>query len=178
MNKDLRVGMNGQNRPTMQAIWRCATELQPFVTIFLDVQDRLGLPSRYMDEREYIKIKADIEADCQRKLEALETVWSLYKGKPSADVTNRLPPSSLTAVVRQAMPSLGEKFSIWEIQKQMEKLFPAIHYKKNSLSGTLTRMHQRKEIEIVRKGEGTAPAVYKRGTSFHLPPVEESDKEP
>ena len=178
MNRDLRVGMSGQNRPTLQAILRSATELQPFVTIFLDVQDKLELLSRSMDERAYRKIKADIEADCQRKLQALETVWELYKGKPSPEAANKLPPSSLTAVVRQAIPGLGEEFSIWEIQKQMEKLFPAIQYKKNSLSGTLTRMHHRREIEIVRKGEGTVPTVYKVGSLFPRHTAEENEKEP
>lgn len=170
MNRHLRVGMGNTKEPTIRALWRCAGELQSYSKIFLDLQYKTVLQSHCMDEQEYGKIKEDLEADYKRKLEALELLWSALRDKapeavPKAE-TKALPSQSLTAIIRQALPNLKEEFSIWEIKQEIEKMYPALkgQYKKNSLSGTLTRMKDRGEIIVVQAGEGTAPSIYRRGS--------------
>jgi hypothetical protein len=145
-------------------------ELQGYVTIIpLDKCDVAGLKSRIMDEKEYKRIRQDITDNCQRQLDALEVIWSLEQQRAAAGSveyprpsSRQLPAQSMTALVRLVLPKLGDTFSIWEIQQEIEKLYPGANYKTNSLSGTLTRMHQREEILIEKKGEGTAPTIYRR----------------
>jgi hypothetical protein len=173
VNRRLRVGMGTSNRPTLQALFRCADELQRYVLIIpLDMQSNAELSSRIMDEKEYKRIRQDIEDAYRRQLEALDMVWAFEQHKniagvvgPAEPSSRLLPAQSMTALVREVLPKLGERFSIWEIQKEIDKMYPGAQFKTNSLSGTLTRMHQRKEILIVKKGEGTAPTIYKRNTS-------------
>jgi hypothetical protein len=116
-----------------------------------------------MDERVYEQIKKDLAAEYRKKLEALDIIWASYRDKaknPTLELDVR---ASITDLVRQVLPKLGEEFSIWDIKKAIEKTFPEAKgtFRKNSLSGTLTRMQQRGEIEIVRKGSGTLPTTYR-----------------
>jgi len=155
------MGRYGQ--VTMQALWRCAEALQIYLNKPLDMQSNAKLESIGMDEREYRKIKEDLQADYKRKLEALELLWSGLRDKPT-DKPELRPAQSMTDIVRQALPNLGEQFSIFEVRKEIERMFPALKgaYRTTSLSSTLTRMHQRHEIEVIREGKGTAPTIYRR----------------
>jgi hypothetical protein len=161
--------MGKTKETTMRALWRCTGELQSYTKISLDLQGNAVLQSLGMNEQEYMKIKEDLEADYKRKLEALELLWSALRGNASApapkDENKTLPSQSLTDIIRQALPKLKEEFSIWEIKQEIERMYPAMkgQYKKNSLSGTLTRMKDRGEITVVQAGEGTAPSIYRRG---------------
>ena len=167
MDRYLRVGMRGSSQLTLQGLWRCVITLSPSLQNLLDSEELAEVKCKFaMDEEQYRKLKQDLENDYKRKLEALDLLYSALGGKSAPADMQGLRPQSMTQLVRQALPNLGETFSIWEIGAEVERQYPALKgkYKVSSLSATLSRMSKRGEIVVVQKGEGPAPTIYKKGS--------------
>lgn len=153
-------------------VWRATSELQHYLKNPLDVQHSAALECGCMDEREYRKIKEDLIAEHKRRLEALETIWAIYKPKVKSATPEIDAKPSIPDLVRAVLLSdmIGETFTIWDVRKTIEKRFPESkgNFRKNSLSGTLTRMAQRKEIAIAKHGSGTQASTFRRANDSRL----------
>ena len=82
--------MSLQPKPTatMRHIFRAQRELQSYLKKPIDLQSIAELHSIPMDQREYDRIKRDIareleeaQAKCQKRLDSLEVIWELERGK-------------------------------------------------------------------------------------------------
>lgn len=131
-----------------------------------------------MDEREYLAAKEHIEAECReiveaaqanrtKKLEALESTWSLFQDiakKKGTAITAETRPV-LSDLVRAVLPTLGDQFKKYHVLKAIESKFPESKgtFLVSTLGGTLTRMRKRGELEIAERGSGPDGFVYRRG---------------
>jgi len=148
-----------RTRRAWQPIFRALAMLPEYPKKKLDMQHCIMLSCRSMDEREYKKLKEEALAEYTRKLAAIETVWEM-SSKDAAIV----PMISIADAMREAIEKIAEPFHLWQVRQQIESDHPEMkgRVKVNTISGHLTRMHKRGELEIVRKGYGTQPSSYKK----------------
>ncbi len=115
-----------------------------------------------MNQRQYDRMKADIEADCRRKLEALELVWQMAN-KNATPNPARSGKGALLAAVRAVVQVTTGEFSARDIQNRIRLNNPSFAaVKRASVSSTLKRLHASQEIERVTEGSGKRGATYKR----------------
>lgn len=125
----------------------------------LDMQYCFMLGCSSMDEKEYRRMLEELKRDYEKKVQALNTVWQMYQTKGETT-----PTASVADLMREAIDKLEEPFHLWQVRNQIEADHPEAKgkIKTNTLSGHLTRMHKRGELEIVKKGYGTQPSSYKK----------------
>ena len=126
-----------------------------------------------MNYREYQRLKADAEAEFRRKLEAIETVWKLSGGIAAAPSTNGakanesgITKGSLQQAVRDACRLLVGEFTHRDVYNRITATDPVfadkIKDKMPSLSGTLKRLADEKELILVEAGSGKRASKYRR----------------
>jgi hypothetical protein len=126
-----------------------------------------------MNYREYQRLKAEAEAEYRRKIEAIETVWKLSGGASPIPSTNGSRPNengitrgSLQEAVRHAYKLLSGEFTHRDVYNQIvasDPIFAAkIKCKMPSLSGTLKRLADDKELVLVEAGSGKRASKYRR----------------
>jgi hypothetical protein len=114
-----------------------------------------------MRERDYLRLKRQIEADCCQKLEALELVWQVARtGRPAK------PPRTAIQQLVQAFLSAwtGDEFSLDEVFKYIRQTAPNLVVNRTSISGALRRLAINGELEMVFQGKGNKPSRYRRTT--------------
>lgn len=132
--------------------------------------------SKRMNEREYLAAKehlaaglAEAQADYQKKLDALESTWTLLqdlaktRGVPLTTESRPV----ISDLIRAVLPTMGDQFQKHQILAAIEKKFPESKgtFRLSSVSGTITRMCKRGELLIAERGRGPDGFVYRRGKS-------------
>jgi hypothetical protein len=128
-----------------------------------------------MNIREYQKLKQEAQAEYRRKIEAIEMVWKLSGGSsasgtvsnptanPNQDSITR---GSLQQSVRIATKLLPGAFTARDVYNQIVITDPPfaekIKSRMGSLSGTLKRLSDEKELVLIEVGSGKRPSKYKR----------------
>lgn len=142
-----------------KGLFRALSTLPDYDKKELDMQHCFMLGCSSMDEKEYRQMLEELKRDYEKKVDALNTVWEMYKNKGEAAQT-----ISVADLMREAIDKLEEPFHLWQVRNQIEADHPEAKgkVKTNTLSGHLTRMHKRGELEIVKKGYGTQPSSYKK----------------
>jgi len=126
-----------------------------------------------MNEREYLRLKADAETEYRRKLEAIETVWRMSGGeyskgwKPTPSLNgDGLAKGTLQEAARAAIRLLSGDFTLRDVFTAIAKNDPILagklEDKMPSLSGALKRMADEKELVLVEAGKGKRPSKYRR----------------
>lgn len=131
-----------------------------------------------MKEREYLKKRAELQEECQRKLEALDLVWAMFNTGPTPSTSKALSighsdPSTPDAdwpfsiskrdAVREALTTLSvPSFTAREIRATLTATNPDLSEKitDNQLSSIVSRLADMGEITVLRKKIGRSPAVY------------------
>lgn len=139
-----------------------------------------------MKEKDYLRLKAKIEADYRKNLEALERIWSMVRGVPPAGHTTPEPstysttaeteshpatmePSpaietraaqGLAKCVRDFVSTKSDAFTIIDVEKDVISHIPGV--RRVSISTALKRLERRGGIIIVEKGSGRRPSRYRR----------------
>jgi hypothetical protein len=144
--------------------------------IILDCKTALGHTSKRMNEREYLKLKTEFaakrnaridaaEADFKREMDALEIVRAACQDGEKRHELSEITQSRMviTDLVKAVLPDLGDEFTSFDIERAIEKKFPEAKgtYKRNSLSGTISRLTKRQVIEVVKKGSGPEGNIYR-----------------
>jgi hypothetical protein len=113
-----------------------------------------------MHEREYKRLRATIEADYRKKLEALDLIYGMAarNGAPSASAPVR---GELAQVVASAIQQVKGDFNVRDIEQTLKVAEPGLVVKRASLSNTLKRFVG-SEIELVEKGTGKRASRYRR----------------
>jgi|SRR6267142_1693121 len=112
-----------------------------------------------MKERDYLRLKRQIEADCRQKLDALELVWQMARsGRPA-----KPPRTAVQQLVRAFLNDWsGSEFSLDEVFKYIRQTAPNLVVNRTSLSGALRRLAINGELEVVFQGKGNKPSRYRR----------------
>jgi hypothetical protein len=114
-----------------------------------------------MREREYLRLKRQIEAEYRQKMEALELVWKMsgkVAGRPE-----RIPRVALQQLVRAFLDEAhDDEFTVDEVFKYVRLQTPGVVLNRASLSGVLQRFVRNGELELVSRGKGSKPSQYRR----------------
>ena len=119
-----------------------------------------------MDYAQYKKLKEEIDADYQKKKDALEMLWSMYQ-KPNgassspSESYSRGSGASVSDAIRKVLSGLEGDFTVDDIQQGLTD-----HGIKGvarlSITNTLHRLWRRKEIDLVKKGQGRTASIYRK----------------
>ena len=130
-----------------------------------------------MHEREYAKLRKQIEAEYRRKLDALDIVYEL-SGGPANGV-----PSTGTAIgkgvlakaVRAAVDRQPDSFTVRDIENRIIEMRPELRKSINrtSISSALKRLAKDSHIVTRKVGRGKRATVYSGQTDLLVPGTEE-----
>ena len=114
-----------------------------------------------MREREYLRLKRQIEAEYRQRLEALELVWKMsgkVGGRPE-----RLARVALQQFVRAFFAeAYDDEFTVDDVFRYVRQQTPGVVLNRASLSGILQRFVRNGELELVSRGKGSKPSRYRR----------------
>jgi len=115
-----------------------------------------------MNEREYDRLRNEIEAEYHKKIEALELIWRMSNKAPTGLMTNGR--GALLGAVRDAVNQLYATFTIRDVEKVIKQQNAVVgsHVRRASLSNTLKRLVEDGLLELVEKGQGKRPSSYRR----------------
>lgn len=119
-----------------------------------------------MKEREYRKLRNEIEAEYHKKIEALDLVWKMSCGETAANgaAGQVFGKGTLLKAVRQALEGLRGDFVLKDVVERIRvnnSSFAAT-LKRASLSSTLKRLAKSHEIEVVEPGKGKRASTYRK----------------
>jgi hypothetical protein len=119
-----------------------------------------------MNERDYRRLRAQVEREYQQKLDALELVWNMAQGqKEPATRIRSASKGSLLAGIRDAVAAADNSFTLRDIERWLHNNRPElIATKRASISSTLKRLVGDK-VEVVELGSGKRATVYRRSES-------------
>jgi hypothetical protein len=115
-----------------------------------------------MKQREYETLKAQIKAECQTKLDALELVWKISaKAVPSdSPITGR---GAVRQAVKSAAAIVHGPFTTADIERHIKETNSPLgaRIKRASISNTLKKLVNEKIIEVVEQGTGRQGSTYR-----------------
>lgn len=117
-----------------------------------------------MTEREYRRLRAQIQRKYEDDLAALDRVWKLSQSDRSTQGgrAGRMSKGAVLGGVREAVRAMSGTFTLRDIEAWVRSNKPELSATaRTTISGTLKRMVGR-EIEVVREGAGKRPTSYKK----------------
>jgi hypothetical protein len=121
-----------------------------------------------MKEREYLRLKRQIEDDCRQKLNALELVWRMAQESGNNDpvAPDGIKRGDLQNAILRAIGMFSTDFTAEQMLAKIRVSDPEIggKAKASSVSSALKRMDGN-EIETVIRGLGRKPSVYRVRTA-------------
>lgn len=124
-----------------------------------------------MNEREYNRLRSEIEGEYRRKLDALDLVWKMANssrsGTQAAQAVNGVVgKGKLLRAVRHALTDLHGDFTLRDVESQIRTVNPtlAATIKRPSLSSALKRLAKEGAIVLVSVGTGKKPSTYRMGS--------------
>lgn len=116
-----------------------------------------------MDYAQYKKLREEIEEDYKKKKDALETLWSMYQ-KPAgvglAEDGGCSSDASISDGIRKVLSGISGNFSADDIQQGL-KDHNINGIERLTITNTLHRFWRRKEIALVKKGQGRRASTYR-----------------
>lgn len=133
---------------------------------------------RAMKEREYFRARDAIRRDCEEKLRALDTTWTVMNSSPPPKqpptTTRRRSPTdngqSLAAALVEVINGMPTEFNTVDVHDILRKLRPDFSGSRSTVTHTLKRLADGNSppIEIVESGKG------KRATRYRKLPIPEA----
>lgn len=138
-------------------------------------------------ENDRKKRHADVDEDCNKKAAAIATVQTLLAGRDTINSPHILnsaetcPPGRMpTPSEKSSPPTLNdwpglrksvrdfvsrnpERFTLDDVVAEFSAVYPNIPVKRIAVSQELWRINHKKEIQIIRRGSGRTPHIYKKG---------------
>jgi hypothetical protein len=117
-----------------------------------------------MQEREYLRLKREIQERCRKDLESLERVWqlSMETGGAKLDSSDGIKRGDLQNAIIRAIGQFTGNFTAEDMHQKIKETDPEIgaKAKPTSVSSALMRMDGN-EIEVIERGVGRKRSVYK-----------------
>lgn len=117
-----------------------------------------------MNDREYQRLKRQIEAEYHQKLDALEMVFRMSTNARRNGVEARISGPRrgvLLSVVRGVLPDIRGEFTQHSVIEKLHENNPEIEIKRASMSATLRKLADDGEIELLQLGSGKRPSRYR-----------------
>jgi len=114
-----------------------------------------------MKEREYLRLKRQIEDECRQKLNALDLVWQMASDNGNKEPDSGIKRGDLQHAILRAIAMFSHDFTAEQVLAKIRANDPEIgeKAKASSVSSALKRMNGN-EIETVIRGLGRKPSVY------------------
>jgi hypothetical protein len=113
-----------------------------------------------MNDREYDRLKKQIEEEYRTNLDALERIWKMSKKQSGTSPSNGKRGSLLIAA-RQAATEKHGTFNLRDIEESIKRHHPDLTVRRPSLSSTLLRLVEDGDLEVVEKGIGRKGSIYR-----------------
>lgn len=114
-----------------------------------------------MNDREYDRLKKQIEEEYRANLDALERIWRMSKKQNSAAAASNGKRGSLLVAARQAITQRHGTFNLRDIEEAIKRNNPDLTIRRPSLSSTLLRLVEDGEVEVVERGIGRKASTYR-----------------
>jgi predicted transcriptional regulator len=126
-----------------------------------------------MKQRDYERLRREIEERYKGDLAALERIWQMAQGMDSnaaVEVAPRI--EGLTEAVRAILPDLNEPFNLRSVIARLndnpdQQIVEAARNRPSSISTVLKRIEKAGEIRLIEKGSGKRASSYGRGNLAH-----------
>jgi hypothetical protein len=114
-----------------------------------------------MQEREYLRLRREIEERYREDLASLERIWELARGPENAG-SDGIKRGDLQNAIIRALSQFTSDFTAEQMHAKIKITDPEIgeKAKASSVSSSLNRMDGN-EIEVVVRGVGRKPSVYR-----------------
>jgi hypothetical protein len=118
-----------------------------------------------MQEREYLRLRREIQERCRRDLESLDRVWQLSMesgGAKKEETGDGIKRGDLQNAIIRTVGQFEGTFTAEDMHQKIKETEPEIgtKAKATSVSSALNRMDGN-EIEVVERGVGRKRSVYK-----------------
>lgn len=115
-----------------------------------------------MDYAQYKKLKEEIEAEYQKKKDALEMVWRMCQKQNGSNASGGDSSELSTSdVIRRVIEGLANDFTATDIQQGL-KDHNVKGIQRLTITNTIHRLCRRGELEVVKKGQGRMAGVYRK----------------
>lgn len=117
-----------------------------------------------MNDREYRRLKHQIEAEYQQKIHALEMVWTMANRARRNETgvrSDRPRKGALLALVRNVLPQMRGEFTQHTVLEKLRENNQTMDIKRASMSATLRKLSDDGEIELLELGSGKRPSRYR-----------------
>lgn len=100
-----------------------------------------------------------VEAEFQETVKSVELIRRLAAEDPMPDPT----PATLKESARKVVGGLvGREFTVLTVAEILRARYPDLQFENPTLSGTLARLAEEGEAEVLLLGAGRRPTVYRR----------------
>lgn len=127
---------------------------------------------------EQAKLKRDaarraVEAEFQETVKSVELIRRLASEAPLPDPM----PGTLKESARKVVRGLvGREFTVLTVAEILRARYPNLEFENPTLSGTLARLAEEGEAEVVTLGAGRRPTVYRRSEASKAEPEEKPEE--
>ena len=117
-----------------------------------------------MTEREYNKLKQQLQDDYDKKLQAIETVWLMSNSQAGNGTGKRVTKGELVRAVESVLENLPQQFTIADLERHLRDTNPALAEatQRSSMSGCLRRLAEDEKIVVREVGKGKRPTLYEK----------------
>lgn len=117
-----------------------------------------------MTEREYNKLKQQLEDDYREKLQAVETVWVMSNSLAGNGTGKRVTKGELVHAVESALENLPQQFTVADLERHLLDTNPELAKatQRSSMSGCLRRLSEDGAIAIAEAGKGKRATRYEK----------------
>lgn len=134
-----------------------------------------------MTRAEYDLLRGRIEDACRRNLEALDRVWALVRDQ-AGQAPARPAPARLDVLseVHAVLPGLARQFTVRDVMRTILGRNPTLasSLKQTSVTASLTRLAERGEILLVRRGSGKRASLFEQAEKAPATPATEEVSAP
>jgi len=126
-----------------------------------------------MKRRDYLRKRAELDAEYKQRIEALEIVWRMFNADeslPTVESARDIEDDALQwpfeisrrDVVRQAIATISGSFTAKDVRSALKSLNNdwSERLDDNQLSSLVARLADKKEIGVLKAKSGREPAVY------------------
>jgi hypothetical protein len=112
-----------------------------------------------MNDKECWRLRGKIEASYRKDIEALNRVWRIV-GKINRASARA---GALLRVVRPIVEGMDKPFTIRDVEEQIRQQSPTLNpIRLPSITTILTRLVARGVLELVVRGSGRRPSLFRR----------------
>jgi hypothetical protein len=117
-----------------------------------------------VNEREYRRLRQQIEDDAKRKIDALDMVWQMVQGASNGHSARSDAPikrGTIDNLIRRVIPLIEGTFTPRTVMALLQQQpHTGVDLNRSSVSSALKRLADENVITLVEGGKGKRPSIY------------------